>query len=481
MALLSLALYAGQKPYTQVYDIPLGMTGESFYLEILTRAEDIAYETNAENIDVHVFEDKERGENRIVIEGAGKAGEIKRLKLSGDTDDTKTGWTAEEAEGLVYFQAYLYGERNVEKAGYLFLTFYCLLFFASPVLGSLYYQKRGMGHLYRRVLEGLYQKEENRPWLENGKRCFDGYRRRAAADTVLFFVYIWLCFAKALREYRGGMEGSPLLKLLGTGLFFALGCVIYQKLEEKRQEDIGDRLLCREARPLSGGAFYLYAGAESGWRNAGARQFVRALTGLIRGGQYQACTELAEGRKRGGLWKEKPLAEYDIAVISEWARAALGDSQGEEEERRRQAFYWKRLSPKQRAEKETQLLIRESGLRRAYERGGAGEAGINRLLSEAGGEEQKLTAWYLLAEMREAQGRRGEAEALWKRVLGFSPENEAVRRAMRHGPCTWREEPPKRADGKALILAGVLLLGSMFLLLQFAAARPESFFCSLLF
>lgn len=420
MALLSLALYMGQKPYTQVYDIPLGMTGESFYLEILTRAEDIAYETNAENIEVHVLEDKERGENRIIIEGTGKAGEMKRLKLSGDTDDTKTGWTAEAAEGLVYFQAYLYSERNAEKAGYLFLTFYCLLFFTSPLLGSLYYQKTGMGRLYRRVLEGLYQKEENRPWLENGRRCFAGYRRRAAVDTILFFVYIWLCFAKALREYRGGMEGSPLLKLLATGVFFALGCVIYRKLEEKRQEEMGDGLLCREARPLSGGAFYLYAGAESGWRNGGSRQLVRALTGLIRGGQYQACRELAEGRKRGGLWNGKPLAEYDIAVISEWACAALGDRQGEEEQRRRQAFYWKRLSPKQRAKKEAQLLVKES-------------------------------------------------------VLGFSPENEAVRRAMSHGPCTWKEEPSKRADGKALLLAGLLLLGSVCLLWQFAAARPGSF------
>ena len=91
-------------------------------------------------------------------------------------------------------------------------------------------------------------------------------------------------------------------------------------------------------------------------------------------------------------------------------------------EHHRQEFYLKQLPQKLRIKKETLLRVEESRLWCAYYHREVMETEIKIFLSECNNNNQKLSAWYLLAEVLEKQGLHEEADALWEKVLMFSSD-----------------------------------------------------------
>jgi len=437
-------------PSKQSFIINVGANGE--YVDVFAAEKGV-------HVAVNYTERLEEQQTRLTIEG-----KIRKktsdsmpihLLLLGFDNTEKWQWEILSSVGLSSVR-FSKGEMANVRA---YLYPYVVVIFG--ILGVfLLFKNNGKKRNYakERLLEFM-DDAENQAAFEAGKRWFLIHDRRRYWNRclILFFLcglglyilqrylYKWVLLNSA--DHIGAV-------IILTLVIVSLGGVLEAYWAIKHIE-----VLTRENRPLTASAAFLMEAAYGSYRYQSyyKKQIHNAAVGLARAGRYVQALKLADDRWNSV--QEKKLMQLLHSNLRQVCFLGLGREEEAETEFAHQKQLVKNY-PKLKKMGEAVLLSTE--IRKAFidQKFGQAEAYVNVYCDRYPDAYHRIPLMPIQMIVYEQADEIEKAKNICGNLLSYSPENIAVREAMRYGACTYVESPDFLKDKNGLVcrivITGVL-------------------------
>ncbi|GLC78534.1 YARHG domain-containing protein [Lacrimispora brassicae] len=348
---------------------------------------------------------------------------------------------------------------------YVVLTFWIMGFFLL-----LKNNRKNRNHAKERLLEFMAD-AENQAAFEAGKRWFLVHDRRRYWNRCLILIFVYGLGLYILQRYlynwvllnSSDNIGSVLIITL---VIVSLGVILEAYWAIKYME-----VLTKENRPLTAAAAFLMEAAYGSYwyQSHYKKQVHNAAVGLARSGRYVQALKLADYGWKGD--QEKKLMQLAHSNLRQVCFLGLGRKKEAEAE----FAYQKQLvknHPILKKMGEAAILLTE--IRKAYidQKFGHVEAYVNVYCERYPDAYHCISVMPIQMNVYEQAGEIEKAKNICGYLLSYSPENIAVREAMRYGACTYVESPDFLKDKTGLVcrivMTGVLgiytvLFGSVML------------------
>ncbi|MDR1550434.1 MAG: YARHG domain-containing protein [Hungatella sp.] len=309
--------------------------------------------------------------------------------------------------------------------------------------------KKERNHAKEILLEFM-EDPENQAAFEAGKRWFLIHDRRRYWNRCLIVFFICGLGLYILQKYLYKWVFLNSTDHIGAVLILtlvivSLGVVLEAYWVIKHME-----VLTRENRPLTAAAAFLMEAAYGSYRYQSyyKKQVHNAAVGLARAGRYDQALKLADDGWEGV--QEKKMMQLLHSNIRQACFLGLG----RKEEAEAEFAYQKQIVinyPKLKKMGEAALLLTE--IRKAYteRKFGQVEAYVNVYCDRYPDAFHRIPLMPIQMKIHVQAGETEKAKNICTNLLSYSPENIAVREAMRYGACTYVESPDFLKDKTGLV------------------------------
>ncbi|WP_349948368.1 YARHG domain-containing protein [Lacrimispora sp. BS-2] len=379
------------------------------------------------------------------------------LWLLGLDNTEKWQWEILSSEGLSSIRCSEGGMANIRAYLYPYVVAIFGILGAFPFFKN---NKKKRDHAKEILLEFM-DYPENQAAFEAGKRWFLIHDRRRYWNRCLIVFFVCGLSLYVLQEYLYRWVFLNSADRIRTVLIFTLVIVSLGVVLEVYWAIKHIEVLTRENRPLTAAAAFLMEASYGSYRYQSYYkiQVHNAAVGLSRAGRYDQALRLADyGWK--GVQEKKMMQLFHSNILQ---ACFLGLGRGEEAEA--EFAYQKQLVnnyPKLKKKGEAVLLLTE--IRKAYmdRKFGQAEAYVNVYYDRYPDAFHRIPLMPIQMKVHVQAGETEKAKDICNNLLSYSPENIAVREAMRYGSCTYLESPDFLKDKAGLVcrivLTGVLCI-----------------------
>ncbi len=346
------------------------------------------------------------------------------------------------------------------------LRAYSYIILAFGMLGMFLYFKNNRkerNYAKEKLLE-LAEDANNQAAFAAGKQWFLVHDRRRywnrCLELFLICVLSFSFFRECLYEWAFLGSADGIVSILLSTLAVAV-CVISLKVYwgKKYME-----ILIKENRPITAAFAFLMEAAHGFYWSSSyyKKQVHNAAIGLARGGRYIQAIELADYGWNDA--REKKLMRLAHSGLLQSCFLELG----RKEEADSEFAYQKQLIktyPILKRMGEAGILLAE--IRNAYmaRKFGQVEAYVNIYCEHYPEAYYSISIMFIQMKVYEETGEVGKIKDICDFLLSYSPENAAVREAMRYGVCTYTESSDflKDKTGRVcrIIITGVAVIYAM--------------------
>lgn len=473
--LLSVLMFCNQGRYIHTLQVELIPTAREFQMKVLVDGKNIKVSYN----EPHLFIISEKmftgNQTEIVIKGEWdrepvydeEAEKAVQLQLSFHNDSPESNWQLKAGGGADSVQADYSDTVHVGRYSHLLV----LLSVGITQLLIIWRKARRKKDIIRKILDEVLQDESCEEAFEAGKHWFLVHNRRKNLSVAFI---LWPLLGKIMVDLQNIFSSMEYRFIDGWWkkyvLFYVLLFLIELLLNFYHGKKFNEMLL-KEQRPLTAAVAYMMDALQNGASCLSHKTAIHnAAVGLCRAGKYEMALQLAEQNWKGE--KEGEFVQYCHSNLRYLCFRNLGKP---EEAKQEEAKQRQILQARPRLKKNKGVFFQTQAVKiwDALEHSGREQAAAytNVSLEQCEDPYYRIPFLSIQAMLAEDMAQSTLAEQSYEELLQYSLENAAVRKALHHSPCCYRESGDLYKDTVLKIMYGILgVIGVLFLLILIAVS-----------